>query len=150
MSEFEAILLPRTSAELLTNDKKLGLGVRGVYGIGYPQVPANAPVEAHAATDSIVAADFGKNNTNTGAGGTTVHTMPAASTVPGQVIRFQLTAAQIMSLSPASADAIFLGGDGVNNKDVNIAGVIGNYCDVWSDGDNYHVIGYSGVVTKEA
>lgn len=150
MSEYDAIMLPRTTAELLVNDKKLGLGVRGIYGIGYPQVAANAAVEAHAATDAIVAADFGKNNTNTGASNTTVHTMPAAASHPGQVIRFQATVAQIMRVDPAAGEAVWLGGSGVVSKYLNIAGVIGNYVDLYCDGIGYHVVGYAGVLTKEA
>jgi predicted methyltransferase len=150
MSDYDAILLPRTTQELLENDKKLGLGVRGIYGIGYPQVPANGAVEAHGATDTIVAADFGKNNTNTGASGTTVHTLPAAASHPGQVIRFTALAAQIMQIDPATGEAVWLNGSGVVSKYVQVAGVIGNYIDLWCDGLGYHVVGYAGVVTKEA
>jgi len=62
----------------------------------------------------------------------------------------QLTVAQSVSLSPAATGKIFLGGDGVANKDLVIAGVIGNYADIYCDGTNYLVVGYSGVLTKEA
>jgi hypothetical protein len=58
--------------------------------------------------------------------------------------------AQIVSLSPVSTEAIYLGGSGVVNKDLNIAGVIGNFVDLYSDGVNFLVGNYSGVVTKEA
>ncbi len=116
----------------------------------YPQVPPNATVEAHAVTDAIVAADFGKNNTNTGAGGTTVHTLPAPGPYKGKAIRFQATAAQIMSLSPPAAVGVYLGGSGVAAKDLHIAGVIGNYADIYCNGSHYFVTGYSGVLTKEA
>jgi hypothetical protein len=45
---------------------------------------------------------------------------------------------------------VYLGGDGVDDKDLNIAGVIGNYADVYSNGSDYVVTTYSGVLTKEA
>lgn len=115
-----------------------------------PKVAANATVKAQAATANFAAADFPKNNTNTGAGGAIVLSLPAASAVAGQSTRIQVTVAQGISLSPTSTQAVFLGGDGVVNKDLVIAGVIGNYADVYSDGEQYLVLSYSGAVTKEA
>lgn len=118
-------------------------------GYIYPVVAPNATVAAKAATANLAAADFGKNITNTGAGAAIVLTLPAAATVKGKVMRVQLTVAKDVSLSPATTEKIFLGGDGVANKDLVIAGVIGNYADIYCDGTNYLVVGYSGVVTKE-
>lgn len=118
-------------------------------GYIYPVVAPNATVAAKAATANLAAADFGKNITNTGAGDAIVLTLPAAATVKGKVMRVQLTVAKNVSLSPATTEKIFLGGDGVANKDLVIAGVIGNYADIYCDGTNYLVVGYSGVVTKE-
>ena len=115
-----------------------------------PAVAANATVKAQAGTANLAAADFPKINTNTGAGGAIVLTLPAASAVAGLSTKIQVTVAQQVSLSPASTEAVYLGGSGVANKDLVIAGVIGNYCDVYSDGVQYLVLGYSGVVTKEA
>ncbi len=115
----------------------------------YPVVAPNATVAAKAATANLAVADFGKNITNTGAGAAIVLTLPAAATVKGKVMRVQLTVAQDVSLSPATTEKVFLGGDGVANKDLVIAGVIGNYADIYCDGTNYLVVGYSGVVTKE-
>ena len=111
---------------------------------------AGGTVNAQAATADLTASDFNTVITNTGAGGTVVLTLPAASLVKGKTIKVQLTVAEIVSLSPASTDAIFLGGDGVDDKDLHIAWVIGNYADVYSDGTNYLVASYSGVLTKEA
>lgn len=116
----------------------------------YPKVPIDATVQAESSTTTFAAADFGLNITNTGAAGGVIYTLPAASTVKGKCMRIQLTAAQQVSLSPAAADAIYLGGNGVDGKDLVIAGVIGNYADIFSDGTNYFVTGYSGVVTKQA
>lgn len=110
---------------------------------------ANATISAQTSTASLATTDFGKVVTNTGAGDTIVLTLPAAASVAGLSLKVQITVAQIVSLSPASTEAIYLGGDGVVNKDLNIAGVVGNYVDIISDGSNYLVTGYSGVVTKE-
>ncbi len=111
---------------------------------------ANGTVAAKAATATLTTSDFDKVITNTGSSGTVVLTLPAARSVKGRSLKIQVTVAQIVSLSPAATEAVFLGGDGVVNKDLDIAGVIGNYVDVFSDGSNYLVTGYSGVVTKEA
>lgn len=123
------------------------------YAGGNPMFPVQDPkatVKANAATASIAAADFPKNNTNTGAIGATVMTLPSAFSVAGQCMRFYITAAQQVSLDPLAADAIYLAGSGVANKDLVIAGVIGNYVDLYSDGVYFYVTSYSGVVTKEA
>jgi len=115
-----------------------------------PVVAANATVVAHAANATVLAADFGKIHTNTGAGAGIVLTLPAAATVAGQSLKIWLTVAQTVALSPAALEAVYLGGSGVVDKDAVIAAVIGNYCDVHSDGERYLVLSYSGVVTKEA
>jgi hypothetical protein len=107
-------------------------------------------VTAQAATATLVASDFGKTHTNTGASGTIVLTLPAASAVSGNFIRVQLTVAQIVRLTPVTGEKIYFGGDGVASKYLNIAGVIGNYAVVYSDGASFHVIDEAGVVTKEA
>lgn len=118
-------------------------------GYIYPVVAPNATVAAKAATANLAVADFGKNITNTGAGDAIVLTLPAAATVKGKAMRVQLTVVKDVSLSPATTEKVFLGGDGVANKDLVIAGVIGNYADIFCDGTDYFVVGYSGVVTKE-
>jgi hypothetical protein len=123
-----------------------GLGLGQVF----PQVNPSATVAAKTATATLTASDFGKNLTNTGASGTIVLTLPSASAVRDLCVRIQVTVAQIVSLSPISTEAVFLGGNGVVNKDLSIAGVIGNYVDVYSDGTRFLVTGYAGVATKEA
>lgn len=126
------------------------------YGLGVSSnkagevVDASSARQAEAATDSLVAGDFEKNITNTGAGGAVVYTLPAAADVAGMSMVIYLTVAQQVSLSPAADEAVYLFGDGVVNKDLVIAGVIGNYVKIYSDGANYRVLEYSGVVTKEA
>jgi hypothetical protein len=110
----------------------------------------NTTVKANASTATMKGYDFEKNNTNTGAVGTVVLTLPAASNFKGQKTRIQITAAQIVQVTPASGEKIYLGGDGVASKYLNIAGVIGNYAEIYCDGSSFYVTGYSGVLTKEA
>lgn len=114
------------------------------------QTLANGTISAQASTADLATTDFGKVVTNTGASNTIILTLPSAVSVAGLSIKVQITAAQIVSLSPAATEAVYLGGNGVVNKDLSIAGVIGNYADIYSDGSNYLVINYSGVLTKEA
>lgn len=116
----------------------------------FPQMPGNATALAKTADYTVVAADFGKIMTNTGATGTVVFTLPSAVTYPGAVLRFHLFAAQIVRLLPVTGQAIALNSSAVVTKYLNIAAVIGNYCEVVSDGTQWLVTTYSGVVTKEA
>lgn len=116
-----------------------------------PYVPANAAVTAKNATDTTVAvAEWsGLNVTNTGASGTIALTLPTAATMIGVATRVQITVAQIVQILPQTGEKIFLGGSGVASKYLAIAGVVGNYCDIYCDGTDFLVTGYSGVVTKE-
>lgn len=99
---------------------------------------------------TVLAADFGSILTNTAAGGTVVFTLPSAVTYPGTVLRFHLFAAQIVRLLPVTGQAVNLNSSAVVTKYLNIAGVIGNYCEIVSDGTQWLVTQYAGVVTKEA
>lgn len=107
-------------------------------------------VKANTADANMAVADFGKNNTNTGAGGTITLTLPTAASTKDQAFRIQVTVAQIVRLLPQTGEAIYLGGSGVVTKYLNIAGVIGNYANVYSNGASYFVTNYAGVLTKES
>lgn len=113
-------------------------------------ITVNTTVKANAADAAMAAGDFEKNNTNTGAGGTITLTLPLAANVKEMKTRVYLTVAQIVRLDPNGTEKIYLAGDGAAGKYLNIAGVIGNYADVYCDGLAYYVTGYAGVVTKEA
>jgi len=115
-----------------------------------PVVKPNATVAAKTATANLSSSDWNKNVTNTGSSGTIVLTLLTPVGNANKVFRVQVTAAQIVSLSPPAGVGVYLGGSGVDAKDAHIAGVIGNYLDVYCDGANYHITGYSGVATKEA
>ena len=119
-------------------------------GSVYPKVAPDAAVVAKTASGYITATNFGKNITNTGASATIQLTLPAASGYTGKIFRIQITAAFAVQLVPQTGESIYLGGDGVASKYLDIAGVIGNYADIYCDGSSYFVVGYSGVLTKEA
>lgn len=115
-----------------------------------PKVAPEASVTAKAGSGNLAIADYGVNLTNTGAGAGIVLTLLAAASAAGMALRVYLTVAQTVTLTPQTGEKIFLGGSGVASKYLLIAGVIGNYVDVYCDGSKYLVQSYSGVVTKEA
>ena len=115
-----------------------------------PVMSSAATALAKTGDYTVLAADFGKILTNTGASGTVVFTLPSAVTYPGTVLRFHLFAAQIVRLLPVTGQAVCLNSSVVVTKYLNIAGVIGNYCEIVSDGTQWLVTQYAGVVTKEA
>jgi hypothetical protein len=116
-----------------------------------PFVSPKATVVAKAADATLTAAEVnGKQITNTGAGAGIALTLPDPATVGGCSFRVQITVAQTVKLTPPATKKVFLGGSGVASKYAEIAGVIGNYADVTSDGVDYMITAYSGVVTKEA
>lgn len=115
-----------------------------------PRVAANATVEANTADGTLAASNFGKIQTNTGATAQIALTLPGASGVGGLPIRVQLTAGLPVKVVPASGEKIFLGGSGVASKFLLIAGQIGNFADIVSDGVQYHVTLQNGNLTKEA
>lgn len=117
----------------------------------YPQVDRrSASVADKAATATLVVSDLNKILTNTGSAGTVVLTLPAVRDSIGKCLTVNVLVAQIVRLLPVSGEAVNLQGSAVVTKYLNIAGVIGNYCDVYCDGTQWIVTGYSGVVTKEA
>ena len=71
------------------------------------------------------------------------------SSLKGQKTRIQITVAEIVQVKPATGEKIYLGGDGVASKYLNIAAVIGNYAELYCDGTSFYVTAYSGVLTKE-
>lgn len=119
-------------------------------GVIRPSMDPTATVVAKTSNYTVTAADFGKIITNTGASGALTHTLPAASTVTGKIIRFATLAAQIVNLSPAAADGVFLNGSGVDDKDLVMPGTIGTAVTLYSNGVNYEAYDVSGLCTKEA
>ena len=109
--------------------------------------PTTTPT-AHTASATLVVADYNTIHTNTAAGASITLTLPAAATVVNKMLKIQLTAAQSVVVTPASGEKIFLGGSGVADSTATIAGVIGNYADIYCDGSVHLIDGYSGVITK--
>jgi hypothetical protein len=71
-------------------------------------------------------------------------------TCAGRTVKIHVLAAQVVRALPATGEAIALNSAVVVTKYLNIAGVIGNYVELYCDGTIWHVVNYSGVVTKEA
>lgn len=129
-----------------------------------PKVDPTATVVAVAEDSTLDITDFDKNITNTGSDGISpaitnvVLDLPPAAAVAGMPLHVQLTVAMTVTLKPQpgtgspleGTESIYLGGSGVAGKYLLIAGVIGNYVDLYSDGVQYLVTDYAGVVTKEA
>jgi len=113
-------------------------------------IMTSTTVKANAATASMKDYDFAKNNTNTGAVGEIILTLPLAAKCKEQKMKVYVTAAQDVKLLPQTGEKIYLAGSGTATKYLLIAGTIGNYAEVYCDGQSYYVTSYSGVVTKEA
>jgi len=109
-----------------------------------------ATVTTKTADYTVLSSEFDSIFNNTGDTWAQVLTLPAAVAVSGKTLRVAVTAAQTITLTPTTGEKIFLNGSGVASKYVLIAGVISNYVEVYSDGVDYIVTNYSGVVTKEA
>ena len=115
-----------------------------------PFVDPKATPVAKAANATLTAANCNGNNiTNTGAGAGITLTLPAASAAAGCAFRVQVTVAQTVTVDPTTGK-IYLGGSGVADKTLGIAGVIGNFAEIYSDGVDWMVTNYAGVLTKEA
>jgi|GEM_PF-3776739 len=133
----------RNNPDLSVTHKNLRNSVQNV-------VDGKSARQPEASTTALVLADFDNNIDNVGAGGAVVYTLPAVADVKGLALSIFVGAAQQISLSPASGEKVYLFGDGVATKDLIIAGVIGNFVELYSDGTDYVVTKANGVVTKEA
>lgn len=117
----------------------------------YPIVnPAAVTPVTKTADYTITVAELNGIFNNTGDTGTMVLTLPAVALSKGKALSINVLAAQVIRLLPQTGEAVNLKGSAVVTKYLNIAGVIGNYCDLYCDGSQWIVVSYSGVVTKEA
>jgi hypothetical protein len=87
---------------------------------------------------------------NAGDAGDLPLTLPSAASAKGKVVRVHALAAQTISLTPVTGDIINYNGSAVASKYARLAGVIGNYAELFSDGTQWIVTQSSGVITKEA
>jgi hypothetical protein len=123
--------------------------VLGNLNRNYPTVLLSKTAVAKTSDYTILKADADTIFTNTGASGTVVFTLPSVKVSHGVVFRFHAFAAQIIRALPQTGEAINLNGSAVVTKYLNLAAVIGNYVDIYCDGTQWLVTGWSGVLTKE-
>lgn len=116
----------------------------------YPKVNRRATVTTKTSDYTILPTELNTIFDNAGDNGTTVLTLPTVKTSKGKTLLLNVLAAQILRALPVTGEAINLNGSAVVTKYLNIAAVIGNYAELYCDGVQWLVTGYSGVVTKEA
>jgi formate-dependent phosphoribosylglycinamide formyltransferase (GAR transformylase) len=107
-------------------------------------------VEAHTADDTLTVAENGTCHTNTGASGTVVLTLPAATV--GLRFVFGVGAAQALRIDPAGSETISLPSSGV-------PGAAGKYLEADAVGEtvdlaclvagNWSVLGFTGTWTAQ-
>lgn len=115
----------------------------------YPLTKGSAQVIAKTADYTLnQQTDMDAILTNTGASGAIVFTLPTAKANHGVCFRVHAFAAQQISLSPQTGEAISLSGSAVVSKNLVIAGVIGNYVDIYCNGISWEAVNCNGVVTK--
>jgi hypothetical protein len=88
----------------------IGTSTSCIFAIAGTPITAGFEVSAQASTATVTNAIAEKNLTNTGAGGAITLTLPAASTMTGKYFVVTVLVAQIVNLSPAATDGIFLNG----------------------------------------
>lgn len=119
----------------------------------YPTIsPRTATVATKTADYTVTQADLDAPTVfnNTGDTGTQTLTLPAVADSKGKVIAVSVTAAQIVRLDPQTGEAVNYFGSAVVSKYVQVAGVIGNYIELFCDGSQWIVTKGNGVITKEA
>lgn len=111
-----------------------------------------ATVAAKTADYTVTITDLRKPTifNNTGAGGTITLSLPPISTAAFKVIRAHALAAQIIRLDANGTEVVNYNGSVVAGKYVQLAGVIGNFIELFCDGRQWIVTQSNGVVTKEA
>jgi hypothetical protein len=135
----------------------LGAAASGLYilhrtSIFYPAIKKRlATVTAKTADYTITIADLKLPTifSNAGASGTIVFTLPAVAKAKGHVVLLNVLAAQVIRALPQTGEIVNYNGSIVVTKYLNIAGVIGNYAELFCDGTHWIVRDANGVVTKE-
>lgn len=120
---------------------------------GYPTIDVRlATVVAKTSNYTVTMADLAMPTivNNTGAGGNINLTLPKARLARGKVLRAHALAAQTIRLAPQTGEAVNYNGAAVVTKYCQLAGVIGNSIEVFSDGTQWVVTKGNGVITKEA
>lgn len=133
--------------------------IDGVYALNSKLIPPYPTIDARTATVTTKTADYTVTVAdldtptifnNTGDADTLVFTLPAVADAKGKVLRAHALAAQIMRFDPQAGEAVNYNGSAVVSKYAQLAGVIGNYIELFCDGTQWVVTQANGVVTKEA
>lgn len=133
--------------------------IDGEYALEASTLPPYPTIDARTATVTVKTADYtitvADLNTptifnNTGDAGNLVYTLPSVASSKGKVVRIHALAAQTQQADPQAGEAVNYNGSAVVSKYAQLAGVIGNYMELFCDGTQWIVTQANGVVTKEA
>lgn len=99
-------------------------------------------------SNTLAAADVNGVINNTGATTTLSVALPSAASSDNKSLKVCVSVASTVLVWPATGDSIYLNGSGTANKAVSIPGTVGNYADLYCDGNQWMVVGYSGALVK--
>lgn len=131
----------------------------GQYLLTDSTIPQYPTIDLRTATVTIKTADYTITQddldlptifNNTGDAGNLVYTLPAVADSKGKVVRIHALAAQTQQADPQAGEAVNYNGSAVVSKYAQLAGVIGNYMELFCDGTQWIITNSSGVITKEA
>ena len=129
----------------------------GIYALRSYLMPAFPTINPRTATVSNKTSDYTITDddliaptifTNSTAGGQVVFTLPAVLESKAKVVRVSLLAAQAVRFDPQRGEIVNYNGDAVIHADATLAGVIGNYMELFCDGVQWIVTEVNGVLTK--
>lgn len=109
--------------------------------------PKSWTVTARTADTTLTADDLNAITTNAWDSGAQVLTLPAARLAWHKCLKVAVLAAQDITIATIDWEKIYLNWSWIEWNEVLIAGVIGNFADIYSDGTDYIVTNYSGVLT---
>ncbi len=133
--------------------------IKGYYALISSTIPPYPTIDPRTATVTTKTADYTVTQddldkptifNNSGDTGAQVLTLPAVVSSKGKILRAHALAAQTIALLPQTGEAVNYNGSAVVTKYLLLAGVIGNYVEVFCDGTQWVVTQANGVVTKEA
>lgn len=133
--------------------------MKGLYATEKSTIPCyptmdvrRATVVAKTSNYTVTMTDLAKPTivNNTGAVANVSLTLPKAKLAKGKVLRAHALAAQTIRLVPQTGEAVNYNGSAIVTKYCQLAGVIGNYIEAFSDGTQWVVTHGNGVITKEA
>lgn len=133
--------------------------IDGLYALEPTLMPAYPTIDPRTATVTTKTADYTITMAdleaptifnNSGDSGNQVLTLPAVADAKGKVVRIHALAAQTIQADPQTGEAVNYNGSATVSKYAQLAGVIGNYMELFCDGEQWIVTRSSGVITKES